>query len=243
MKRFHFSLWQQAFIRGWSLRSDPIIIFLSLPVGTQAFQALPCSSPPLSPQQLWHGWAREHSILLSSLAGSWGALAGQRDLWPVRVSTTYGLCVLPITLQYNELSRSLRNWRGLAQTCRSAFIHSVWRYLFSIFCVPGEVPTRPTNTVTGCYLKQLTRRVEKASWRLKLAVLHGRSFHLLRSSLVGAGVMVSSKDAFSVFSDGGDCGGLWDCGGAPGRSWHRPDHESLLNTPQIQSESFISWLL
>lgn len=30
--------------------------------------------------------------------------------------------------------------------------------------------------------------------------------------------MVSSKDAFSVFSDGGDCGGLWDRGGAPGRS-------------------------
>lgn len=84
--------------------------------------------------------------------------------------------------------------------------------------MPGEVPTHSTNTVTGSYLKELTGRVEKASLGLKLAVPHGRSFHLLRSSLVGVGVMVSPKDAFSVFSDGGDCGGLWDCGGAPGCS-------------------------
>lgn len=125
-------------------------------------------------------------------------------------------------------------------------INSDYRYLLS---VPGEVPTHSTNTVTGCYLKELTDGAEKASLGLKLRVPTGGSSTLLASCLVGVWSQGLTKDYFlslslppPVSSDGGDRWGLWDRGGPPGRSRHRPNHEPLLNTPQIQSESSSSLL-
>lgn len=47
--------------------------------------------------------------------------------------------------------------------------------------VAVEVPTRSTDTVTGCYPKELTGRAEKASLGPERGLPQGRPVHLLRS--------------------------------------------------------------
>lgn len=66
--------------------------------------------------------------------------------------------------------------------------------------MPGEVPTHSTNTVTGCYLKELTDGAEKASLGLELRVPTGGSSTLLASCLVGVWSQGLTKGYFLSLS-------------------------------------------
>lgn len=119
---------------------------------------------PLRPTVAWT-WVSRGTFWPLSAAPPQRAgvfLAGQQGLCHHEAAHQGGLCVADTVLRLCKLNRSLRNRRDLAQTCRSTFVRSVWKYLSCVFCVPGEVLTRSADTVRSCYLKELPHGAKKA---------------------------------------------------------------------------------
>lgn len=163
-----------------------------------------------------------------------GLVAEQRDLCHPRgylPGKDHVLCC-PSTLwaqrEPQELKRSCPDMQ-------ERIINSDYRYLLS---VPGEVPTHSTNTVTGCYLKELTDGAEKASLGLKLRVPTGGSSTLLASCLVGVWSQGLTKDYFLSLSPPsgffrwrwslGTLGSWWSPGTQPTQteSWTTPQYSA-----------------